>query len=125
MNDQNPNYDFLFQKENQEPTCPVQLSLTLLQGKWTARIIYALLKKDPLRFGEFKKEIPAITNTMLTATLKELESQNIVLRTQFNEIPLRVEYSITPKGQALLPVFYELGKWGIHFHEKAANPLQD
>lgn len=91
--------------------CPVQRSLDLLQGKWTARVIYSLLKNNSMRFGEIKKAIPSITNTMLTSTLRELESQNIVLRVQYNEIPPRVEYSLTENGLSLLPVFYELGKW--------------
>jgi Predicted transcriptional regulators len=92
--------------------CPIRQALDILQGKWTARVIYSLLKNNSMRFGEIKKTIPTITNTMLTSTLRELESQNIVSRIQYNEIPPRVEYSLTEKGISLLPVFFELGKWG-------------
>lgn len=59
-----------------------------------------------------KKAYPRITNTMLTNTLRDLEELGIVHREQFNEIPLHVEYSLTEKGKALLPVFFELAKWG-------------
>lgn len=97
------------------PKCPVLQSLGILQGKWTARVIFYLLKNDHLRFGELKKSIPAITNTMLTATLRELEQKGIVLRTQYNEIPPHVEYSLTENGNALLPIFFELGKWGKQY----------
>lgn len=56
--------------------------------------------------------MPRITNTMLSSTLRDLENLGIVNREQFNEIPPHVEYSLTEKGKALLPVFTELAKWG-------------
>ena len=59
-----------------------------------------------------KKAIPKITNTMLTATLRDLEELGIVTREQFNEIPPHVEYSLTDKGRALIPIFVEMAKWG-------------
>lgn len=93
-------------------TCPMRRTLELLSGKWRTQIIYELCRRGTCRFGELKKALPRITNTMLSATLKELEEQGIVRREQFNEIPPRVEYSLTEKGEALLPVFTELAKWG-------------
>lgn len=106
--------DFIFNLKHSQgdPHCPVLHSLEILQGKWTSRVIFYLLKNDHMRFGELKKSIPMITNTMLTATLRELELKGIVSRIQYNEIPPHVEYSLTENGNALLPVFYELGKWG-------------
>ena len=59
-----------------------------------------------------KKAIPKITNTMLTSTLRDLERLGVVAREQFNEIPPHVEYSLTESGEALLPIFYEIAKWG-------------
>lgn len=92
--------------------CPMRRTLELLSGKWRTHIIYALCKNEVCRFGELKKAVPKITNTMLTNTLRDLESFGIVNRKQFNEIPPHVEYSLTEKGKALLPVFTELAKWG-------------
>ena len=92
--------------------CPMRRTLELLSGKWRTHIIYALCKKPSCRFGELKKAVPRITNTMLTSTLRDLESLGIVHREQFNEIPPHVEYSLTEKGKALLPAFFELAKWG-------------
>lgn len=92
--------------------CPMRRTLELLSGKWRTHIIYELCKKPACRFGELKKAMPQITNTMLANTLKDLEKLEIVHREQFNEIPPHVEYSLTPKGKALLPVFTELAKWG-------------
>lgn len=92
--------------------CPMRRTLELLNGKWRTHVIYELCKKSSCRFGELKKAVPRITNTMLTSTLRDLEEVGIVHREQFNEIPPHVEYSLTEKGKALLPVFTELAKWG-------------
>lgn len=97
---------------NVEENCPMRRTLELLSGKWRTHIIYELCKKPSCRFGELKKAVPRITNTMLTNTLRDLEDAGIVHREQFNEIPPHVEYSLTEKGKALLPVFTELAKWG-------------
>lgn len=95
--------------------CPMRKTLELLNGKWRTHIIYELCKRPSCRFGELKKAVPRITNTMLTTTLRDLESLGIVCREQYNEIPPHVEYSLTDKGKALLPVFFELAKWGDEY----------
>lgn len=92
-------------------------TLELLSGKWRTHIIYALCKNGTCRFGELKSQVPQITNAMLTHTLRDLEQVGIVKREQFNEIPPHVEYSLTEKGRALLPVFTELAKWGENYLE--------
>ncbi|MDO4554080.1 MAG: helix-turn-helix domain-containing protein [Lachnospiraceae bacterium] len=91
--------------------CLIMDTLELLGGKWRMLVIYQLAKRPTYRFGELKKTIPDITNTMLTTVLKDLENHKIVKRVQFNEIPPHVEYSLTDKGKALFPVFYEMAKW--------------
>lgn len=93
-------------------SCPMRKTLELISGKWRTHIIYELYKKPSCRFGELKKAVRPITNTMLSTTLRELEELEIVHREQFNEVPPHVEYSLTEKGKALLPVFFELAKWG-------------
>lgn len=98
--------------------CPMRRTLEIISGKWRTHIIYELCKKPVCRFGELKKALPKITNTMLTSTLRDLEEYGIVKREQFNEIPPHVEYSLTKKGKALLPTFTELAKWGENYLEK-------
>lgn len=100
-----------------DSNCPMRRTLELLSGKWRTHIIYELCKRPSSRFGALKKAVPGITNTMLTNTLRDLEHLGIVHREQFNEIPPHVEYSLTEKGRALLPVFTELAKWGEHYLE--------
>lgn len=97
--------------------CPMRRALELISGKWRTHIIYELCKKPSLRFGEIKKALPKITAAMLTSTLRDLEQSGIVSRKQFNEIPPHVEYSLTDKGRALLPTFFELAKWGENYLE--------
>ena len=75
-------------------------------------MIYELEKADRLRFGQLKKKLDGITNTMLSGTLKVLEERGIVQRKQYNEVPLRVEYSLTEAGKAMLHIYYEIAKWG-------------
>lgn len=95
-----------------QETCPMRRTLSMLSGKWRTHVIYALCRQPVCRFGELKKAVPQITNTMLASTLRDLEALGVVHREQFNEIPPHVEYSLTEKGRALLPVFTELAKWG-------------
>lgn len=95
--------------------CPVTPVIQMLQGKWKLQIIYELCIQSPMRFGELKKILSPITNTMLTNALKELEADELVHREQYNEIPPRVEYALTEKGRDLLPVFYAISQWGLKY----------
>ena len=95
--------------------CPVQKILNLFQGKWNLRIIYELSKHESMRFGELKKAVLDISNTVLTSTLKALENQGLVLRQQFNEVPPHVEYSLTESPKALDKVFQTMREWGNRY----------
>ena len=75
--------------------CPVTPVIQMLQGKWKLQILYELCIKSPMRFGELKKMLKPITNAALTNALKELETAELIQRIQYNEMPLRVEYSLT------------------------------
>lgn len=84
----------------------------LLHGKWELQIMLEVCRADVLRFGQYKKRLPNITNSVLTAALRNLEAWGLITRTQYNEIPPRVEYAPTAKGKSLLPICYEIVKWG-------------
>lgn len=103
--------------------CPVHRTLELLSEKWRTHMIYELCKHPSMRFSELKRAYPHITNTMLTNTLRDLETLGIVNREQFNEIPPHAEYSLTEKGRGLLPVFFEISKWGEH-NLDASSPAE-
>ncbi len=95
--------------------CPVMPVVTMLQGKWKLQVIYELIIQSPMRFGELRKALSGITNTMLTNVLRDLEADGLVDRIQYNEIPPHVEYSLTDKGRDLLPVFYAITDWGLKY----------
>lgn len=99
--------------------------IPLLHGKWELQIMLEVCRADVLRFGEYKRRLPQITNSVLTAALRNLERWGLISRTQFNEIPPRVEYAPTERGKSLLPVCYEIIKWGAEnsLDSFAADPL--
>lgn len=97
--------------------CPITPLLVMLQGKWKNQVLYELCIHNPVRFGEIKKDLPEITNTMLTSTLRDLEKDGLIERKQFNEIPPHVEYSFSQKGYDLMPVFYAIMNWGFKYEE--------
>ena len=96
--------------------CPVTPVLLLLQGKWKSQVLYELCVNDIVRFGQLKKNLPGITNTMLTSTLRELEADGVIVRKQFIEIPPHVEYSFSQKGRDLMPIFYAMMNWGFKYY---------
>ena len=98
--------------------CPVTPLLLMLQGRWKSQLMYELCMYDTVRFGQLKKDLPGITNTMLTKALRELEEDGLISREQFNEIPPHVEYSLTEMGRGLLPVFYAIMNWGFEYEDQ-------
>lgn len=98
-------------KKETEMQCPVAAMLELIGGKWKPVILYCL-RSDTRRFGEIAARIPTISRKVLTDQLKELEQDQIIIRKQFNEIPPRVEYSLSELGKSMAPVLAEMEKWG-------------
>ena len=93
------------------PACPVETTLMLIGDKWKVLILRDLMPGTK-RFGELKRSIGHVTQKVLTAQLREMEATGLLTRRVFAEVPPHVEYSLTEKGLALLPVFAELAKWG-------------
>jgi DNA-binding HxlR family transcriptional regulator len=85
-------------------------ALGVLAGKWKGEILWQLVQ-GKLRFGELRRLIPGVTQHMLTTQLRDLESNGLVKRTVYPEVPPRVEYEITSSAKALRPVFEELFRW--------------
>ena len=93
--------------------CPLTQSMNVIGGKWKPIIIYNL-NRSPKRFGQLDVTIPGISRKVLTAQLNELVEDGLVNRKAFAESPPRVEYSLTPKGKELLPIFQSIAKWGMY-----------
>jgi DNA-binding HxlR family transcriptional regulator len=98
-----------------ENSCPVTATMVVLGGKWKAILINAIYLTSPSRFGELKKTVKGITQSMLTAQLRELEEDGIIQRKIYAEIPPRVEYTLTPFGLTLKPVMQALALWGTEY----------
>lgn len=92
--------------------CPVSATLKIIGGKWKPLILY-FISVDVNRFGKLQKMMPGCSKRMMTTQLRELESDGVINRKVFAEVPPKVIYSLTEKGESLRPIFGELSKWGI------------
>ncbi|MDE7314333.1 MAG: helix-turn-helix transcriptional regulator [Mucispirillum sp.] len=97
------------------PKCPVATTVYLIGNKWTLLILRELIANNTLRFGQIKKNIDGISQKVLTQNLRELESNGIVKRHVYAEVPPKVEYSLTNIGNTLIPVMDVLAKWGEEY----------
>ena len=98
-----------------EQSCPVTATMQVLGGKWKAILINAIYHTSPARFGELKRSIKGITQSMLTQQLRELEEDGIISRKIYAEIPPRVEYTLTEFGLTLSPIMLSMAKWGEEY----------
>ena len=95
-----------------ESNCPIIYALNIVGQKWKLPIMWYLFKNETTRYNELKRRVKGITNMMLTKSLRELEEYMLIVRTQYETIPPKVEYSLTERGKALLPALDELYIWG-------------
>lgn len=93
------------------PNCPIRNVLSRVGDKWSMLVLFTLESNDNQRFKELQRNIPDISQKMLTATLKMLEADGLIRREVFPEVPPRVEYSLTKKGKSLLPLIDNLLSW--------------
>ena len=93
--------------------CPVTHFTKMLGGKWKLIIINTLRKRGVIRFGQIAVAIPNISKKVLTDQLKSLENDELIIRKQYQQIPPKVEYSLTKKGASLCSVFKTIEEWII------------
>ena len=104
--------------------CPLEYGLTVFGGKWKSRIICVLSAKETLRYSEIRKEMYNITDAVLAATLKDLIADGMVARKSYDEIPPRVEYSLTKKGGSVVPILQSICQWSdIYYKEDTENQM--
>ncbi len=97
------------------PDCPVATTVQLIGNKWKLLIIRNLIYKGKQRFGDFLKTTPAISKKVLTDDLRALESDGLIERQVFAEVPPRVEYSLTTLGLSLKPILEAMSEWGADY----------
>jgi Predicted transcriptional regulators len=91
--------------------CPVEETLSVVGGKWKAIILWRLVG-GTRRFNELHRSIPNITRKMLTEQLRELERDNLIVRTVYHQVPPKVEYSLSDYGKTFIPVMQAMAQWG-------------
>ncbi len=101
----------------------MEYGLKILGSRWNARIICVLSAKEVLRYNELRKQIGNITDAVLTASLKSLIESEIVVRKSYDEVPLRVEYSLSEKGNSVVPIIHSICKWSGIFIKKIKKIL--
>lgn len=91
--------------------CPLNRAMKLIGGKWKMQILCSLHNNGPTRYNRLKRTLDGVSNTVLAAALRELETDGLVVRREYLEVPVRVEYEITPRCRSLIPILDDLGRW--------------
>lgn len=92
-------------------SCPLQCAMEMIGGKWKLAILCSLMMDGCTRYNELKRKMNGISNTMLAKSLREMEDDGLVTRTEYMEVPIRVEYAVTDKVRELEPILVQLAQW--------------
>nr|WP_308612161.1 helix-turn-helix domain-containing protein [uncultured Dialister sp.] len=101
-------------KKDELPDCPVATTVSLIGSKWKLLIIRNLLNR-PWRFNELQKNLEGISQKVLTDSLRSMESDGVITRTVFPEVPPHVEYALSPLGESLRPIINSMAVWGTDY----------
>lgn len=102
------------------PACPVAITVALIGSKWKLLIIRNL-RVRPWRFNELRNDLEGISQKVLTDSLRSLESDGIITRTVYPEVPPRVEYSLSELGESMRPIIDSMEAWGISYQKQTAR----
>ncbi|MFZ7158259.1 winged helix-turn-helix transcriptional regulator [Avibacterium gallinarum] len=105
------------EKEKKLPDCEVEITLMMMSERWRVLIIRELLSGTK-RFGELKKTLTGISQKVLTANLRAMETQGLLTRKVYAEVPPRVEYTLTEDGKSLKSVLAAMSAWGENYRQK-------
>ena len=103
-------------KKEELPDCPVATTVQLIGNKWKLLILRNLLVR-PWRFNELRKDLDGISQKVLTESLRSMESDGIIVRTVYAEVPPRVEYSLSELGETLRPILDAMKAWGTEYKQ--------
>lgn len=104
-------------KTKQNIRCPLEHGLDVFGGKWKSRILCVLSAMGVLRYSALRREMGNITDAVLSAALKELMEDQLVLRQSYDEIPPRVEYRLTERGESVLPILQSICQWAGQYEK--------
>jgi DNA-binding HxlR family transcriptional regulator len=106
-------------------SCGMAYTLSLVGGRWKPAILWALVNNGILRYGQLRKIVVGVSERVLATQLKELESDGLVERMAYAEVPPRVEYKLTPRGQTMEPLLHSISTWGEQHKEQKALQQQE
>ena len=95
------------------PQCALQGALESIGGKWKLPVLCSLMQNGVSRYNELLHNVQGVSNTMLSQTLKELERDGLIVRKEYLEVPVRVEYTLSEKAKRLQPILMELIQWSV------------
>lgn len=101
-------------KKEELPDCPVATTVSLIGSKWKLLIMRNLLVR-PWRFNELQKNLEGISQKVLTDSLRSMESDGIITRTVYPEVPPRVEYALSELGESMRPIIKSMEEWGLEY----------
>ena len=99
------------------PACPVATTVQLIGSKWKLLIMRNLMER-PWRFNELKKDLEGISQKVLTDSLRSMESDGIITRTVYPEVPPRVEYALSELGESMRPIMKAMEVWGQDYKKR-------
>ncbi len=102
--------------------CYFELALLVMGGKWKPIILYHLGVSGVRRFSELRRDMPEVTDRMLTRQLRELEADKLITREVYRQVPPRVEYTLTALGLGLFPILQEMRDWGAEYEQAMGGP---
>lgn len=105
--------------------CPVAFTTWIMGGKWKARIVWALIRNEKLRFSELRRACPLISDRILSKELKELEDRGLLSRKEYPVVPPKTEYRLTKLGWTLQPVMAAMAEWGGAHRQTIAEAVGD
>ena len=105
-------------KLDKDIRCALEYGLDVFGGKWDSRIICVLAEKKTLRYSELRKELSNVTDAVLASSLKSLIGNEMVNRKSYDEIPPKVEYSLTKKGLSVVPILQSICQWAGAYHRE-------
>jgi DNA-binding HxlR family transcriptional regulator len=105
---------YYMKTKDELPECPVATTVSLIGSKWKLLIMRNLLAR-PWRFNELQKSLDGISQKVLTDSLRSMESDGIIVRTVYPEVPPRVEYSLSELGESMRPIIKSMEEWGLDY----------
>ena len=96
-------------------------TISLIEGKWKMHILFWLWKTQVMRYGQLKRSLDGVTHKMLSSQLKQLEEDGLILRTEYPQVPPKVEYRLSDLGFSLMPILQSICEWGHHHFPETSS----